>query len=295
MSKTADVLQAIWTDPWFLDLPTDAKCLYLWAITTDHGNQAGLFVIGRRVIEFETGMTAKRLDAALAETSGKLAYDEATGALWVVGKAKRVRAKTEQIAKSIRKAVVDCPLPTLAGEFVNKYGDHPWLKDHLADLPRSRQDSEILRTSPEPQPTSCEVAGLGQGLKEEQHGPSRPRAKVARFNGKPVPPVRQALAEHVLADFNAQVGTSFGAWTADSHASDSLTRIIGALTRWPDELTADYCHRLIAATLREQWWDGPATVGVVFGPKVIERNMARLAAAGPRRTSVVASLTGAAR
>lgn len=168
MSKTADVLQAIWTDPWFLDLSTEAKCLYLWAITTDHGNQAGLFVVSRRVMEFETGMNDERLTGALAELEGKLVYERETGTLWVVGKAKRVRAKTEQIAKSIGRAVADCPSLTIKRDFVSKYEVHAWLSEVLVNLKESTPESQNVEPHPNLTRTSGEVPGLCLGLKEEK-------------------------------------------------------------------------------------------------------------------------------
>lgn len=163
MARTADVHQSIWSDPWFVDLPPDGKLLYLWAITTDHGNLAGLFTVSPRMISFETGLTRSRLAKALESLRGKLAYRESSGALWVVGRAKRVRSKTEQIAKSIARAVEECPEPDLQAAFVTKYGESAWLRGPLGDLALEREKSE-------PQPNLTEVPSLSISQRGTENG-----------------------------------------------------------------------------------------------------------------------------
>jgi len=37
-------------------------------------------------------------------------------------------------------------------------------------------------------------------------------------------------------------------------------------------------RRVIDATLEAPWWDGPPSVGVIFGPAVIEKSIARASA-----------------
>ena len=172
MGKTADVQQAIWADPWFQALPPDAKLLYLWAITTDHGNLASLFTVALPMIQVETGLTPQRLSNALDQLDGKLAYRRESGALWVVGRAKRVRSKTAQIAKSIAKAVSECPEPEFQAAFMAKYGTSQWLSPFLSDLALQADSSEphpnLTRTSPEvPSQSQSQVVA---SVFEEQNG-----------------------------------------------------------------------------------------------------------------------------
>lgn len=132
---------------------------------------------------------------------------------------------------------------------------------------------------------------------KENNSNAPSRASRVTYKRKVVPEARVTLATVVLSHFNAQACTDYGPWTGTGVPSDSLTRIIGALTAWPEKLTGSYCRELIEHTLRSPWWDGAPTVGVVFGPGAIEGNMARLDAkrAGgngsrSRRTDVRAEL-----
>lgn len=147
MAKTADVQQAIWADPWFLELPPDGKLLYMWAITTTHGNLAGLFVVALPVIQFETGLTPARLEKALEACDGKLFYRAESGVMWVVGRAKNVRSKTTQIAKSIARSVAECPEPEFQRAFLDKYGTNQWLAEALSSLALEAGNSEAHRGS----------------------------------------------------------------------------------------------------------------------------------------------------
>ena len=153
MGKTADVHQSIWSDPWFADLSVEAKLLYFWAITNEHANLAGIYIVGRRLIEFESGLTSSRFERAIAELQGKLVYDESTGTIWVVGRVKRVRSRTAQIAKSIARAVEECEVSEIRTAFLAKYGCERWLEPALGDLASQAGNGEphprFTRTSPE--------------------------------------------------------------------------------------------------------------------------------------------------
>jgi len=157
MAKTADVIQSIWGDPWFLRMSVDGKCLYLWAITNEHGNLAGLYTVAAPMIQLETGLTPARFKAALEDCGDKLFYREETGAVWVKGRAKRVRSKTSQIAKSIIKAVEECPEDDFKAAFVQKYGSERWLSNAF-------EDSALQAFFGEPHPNLSEVHSQSHSL-----------------------------------------------------------------------------------------------------------------------------------
>lgn len=188
------------------------------------------------------------------------------------------------------KAAVD------AGLFVKAPGGY-MIRDYL-DHNTSREDVEERRGKERGKKagiprgnTPGNPQGNGRGIPRDsdtqilKDPPKPPQGgSVVKFNRKPVPPARLALAVTILNDFNAQAGTTFTAYRGDGSPSDSLTRIIGALTHFPDRLDADTAHRLTATALKSRWWgNSPAAVGVVFGPGVIEQNLARLAATGVQR------------
>lgn len=103
--------------------------------------------------------------------------------------------------------------------------------------------------------------------RDQDQGPplSPPGGKSIRFDRKPVPPDRLALAERLLADFNVQASTSYGAFTGGEKPSEGLKRIIGALTNRP-EVDEPWARRAVAWQLARPYWDGPAHPGVVYGP-----------------------------
>lgn len=183
MAKTADVLMAIWADPWFADLSLDAQHLYLWAITNEHSNLAGCYVVARRLIEFESKLTSTRFDKALAELDGKMIYDEETGTVWVRGRVKWARSKTTQIAKSIVRAVAECALPQVKADFMAKYGSEAWLSEAIAN-------SALSAVSGEPHPSLGEAPSQSQGLSQSQ---SQKNPRDVEF-------------EEWLADFHAVTG-----------------------------------------------------------------------------------------
>jgi hypothetical protein len=95
--------------------------------------------------------------------------------------------------------------------------------------------------------------------------------EVVRFDRKPVPASRLELAERILAEFNRQAGTGYGAYTGRGKPSEDLRRLIGALTDATPALEFDEAARMITVALANPYWEGRPHTGVVFGPKVAGR------------------------
>ncbi|HEV2125883.1 MAG TPA: hypothetical protein VGW38_24260, partial [Chloroflexota bacterium] len=74
----------------------------------------------------------------------------------------------------------------------------------------------------------------GQDSTEEKNPPTPQGGKVVTFDRRPVPRHRLETSERLLYAFNARAGTDYGAYTGDGKPSESLRRIIGALTRHPN-------------------------------------------------------------
>ena len=123
---------------------------------------------------------------------------------------------------------------------------------------------------------------------EEKTPPTPQGGHVVTFRRRRVPADQLATAERALAAFNQQTSQHIGAYRSDGRPSDALTRILGAITDKPEKLTGDYCERLVTTTLNRRWWgNDPATVGVIFGPGVIDRNIAAVDGTGVRSLSSV--------
>lgn len=106
---------------------------------------------------------------------------------------------------------------------------------------------------------------------EVEHPPKPPQGgEVVTFERRPVTPDRLALARRLLDEFNGAASTDYGAFTAQGKPSESLKRIIGALTRSAD-LTFEDGAAAIRWRLANPFWEGKAHPGVVFGPGVFDQ------------------------
>src|SRR4051812_16037005 len=88
--------------------------------------------------------------------------------------------------------------------------------------------------------------------------------------------VPQWAAERSLAAlvaFNDYAGMRLQPFRHNGAPSEHLTRITGAVLDHPD-VTDDEWRAVCQRTLSAPWWDGPPTVGVVFGPRCVDRNIA---------------------
>jgi len=106
-----------------------------------------------------------------------------------------------------------------------------------------------------------------------------------KIGGKPVSAERWHLTRAVLGLYNAATGSHLGAVTGSGDPSESAKRIYGVVTAWP-QLTLEDHERIIEVTLREPWWEGAPSVGVIYGPRVFERNLERSSATNGRGRTV---------
>jgi len=93
-----------------------------------------------------------------------------------------------------------------------------------------------------------------------------------RYGKSAVPAAQLALAEQALAFFNQYSGSQLRARKGNGQPSESLKRIIGAVLAYPD-VPLEGWRAAIEAALAEPWWQGRPSVGCVFGPNVVERNL----------------------
>lgn len=119
-------------------------------------------------------------------------------------------------------------------------------------------------------------AGLFDG---SNGGEIVPRVQVpppVKHGRKVVPPTLVTDAMRALAYFNERTGRKCEPFTGRGKPSESLSRIIGAMLDWP-AVRIEW-RRMIDRSLVDPWWDGPASTGCIFGPKVVEQSLARAAA-----------------
>lgn len=274
MARREDIDTGIWNDPDFLALSPEAKLVYLHSFTNSRCGMAGLYMVISNAIQMETGLTAKRLDAALTELREARFVHYDGRWMWVRTRIKHLRSTGINIAKSIRSDVERAGTHEYAARLVHTYGDIDWMKglldpfkkalpnplDPLDPLEGSQGRAGLLR-SPNPAKTTA--------------------APPVKFEDKIVPQPTLLIAEMLLADFNRAASTQYKPLNAKGQPTDALKRILGALTD-DDRINGEVGRRMISAAFRSPWWQGQATTGVVFGPRTRERYLAEaMATNGP--------------
>jgi hypothetical protein len=96
-------------------------------------------------------------------------------------------------------------------------------------------------------------------------------ATAVRYGRDVVPTEVVSDAMAALEHFNAATGRACRPFTERGKPSESLKRILGAMLDYPQ--ARGLAPAMIDAALRDPWWSGPASTGVIFGPNVVERSI----------------------
>ena len=68
----------IWDDPWFLELESDAKLLFVYLFSNKRTNMIGLYELSPRQMAFETGLALAQ--KIVLDHGGDIAVQSAAGA-----------------------------------------------------------------------------------------------------------------------------------------------------------------------------------------------------------------------
>jgi DNA-binding PadR family transcriptional regulator len=120
--------------------------------------------------------------------------------------------------------------------------------------------------SPQPSLEPSEPSEGDTGTRED-----RPRSVTFRSKKVPAPVVDVAC--RATSYFAARTHQTVKLVDATGAATDSLKRVAGAMLAHPELADPEFAKRAIDFALAAPWWkdEGPPGVGVVFGPKVVER------------------------
>lgn len=179
MSRREDIDNAIWHDPDFAELSSDARYLYLWSFTNPRCNMSGLYKLALAPVPAETGLTMKRVEDALGELAEATFAYYRDGVLWVRSRVAHLRSTNPNMAKSIAKDLgklaEDHPLRVA---FLQKYRLTPWLREQLEPLPIPKPKSEtVSERSRNGQET---VQGKGKGMGSGVVGEEAPTPEPSR-------------------------------------------------------------------------------------------------------------------
>jgi hypothetical protein len=203
MSRNEDFDNGIWSNPDFEELSRGAAWLYIWSWTNPRCDMAGIYKVGRRAMT-ESRVELVELDGALAELAAAAFAFYEQGVLWVCSRVQRLRSKSPKMAISVARDFAKIPPEhPLHRRWLDRYGDHAWLRAALHDA----------------------LEDLGRGAREV---PAKPDAAPAR--------------EHLPATLPTPPQTSLGTGTgtatdpdptdaeASAHA-DRLHPVLAVLTR----------------------------------------------------------------
>lgn len=269
MSRIEDFDTATWTEDPFASLSAPAKLVFVWSRTNLGCGMAGLYRTRVAQIAFETGHSSEQVTAALAELAEHdlVYFDAATGVLWNVERARRLRRRFDRMARSVARDVAKIPADhPLRIRFLEVYAEQPWLRDELRPLKFDRTSGELLET-PDSQGksenfsgTSPDVPGEGEGInvseKEGVQGPAAaPGARESRRRGvdhdelpADFPAHLAPVADQVLAGLRAIHERT----CRDTSAAPTLHRVGLALTAFPHVDHVPAVHEL------EMWATNPA-------------------------------------
>jgi len=99
------------------------------------------------------------------------------------------------------------------------------------------------------------------------------RPLLLKYRGKPVPEKRAVDACQLVRIYARHAKQPTALFNRDGSPSEALKRVIGALTTH-DDVTFDTWSSMVPKVLARPWWDGKPSIGVVFGPKVVDGNLA---------------------
>ncbi|CAA9323122.1 MAG: hypothetical protein AVDCRST_MAG68-2085 [uncultured Gemmatimonadetes bacterium] len=165
MSRSEDFDSEFWSDPDVAELSPTARYLYVWTWTNPRCNMSGVYRVTRGLIAAETGLRGEELDEAFAELEAhRFAFYDGK-VVWVRSRVKRLRQKTENIAKSIvahvAKVSADHPYRVA---FLAEYGapTSRWalLRDALSGL--SAEGQETVGDTQESSDVSSDSATVGR-------------------------------------------------------------------------------------------------------------------------------------
>lgn len=109
MFRTIDC--GTWSDPWFAELESDAKLLFLYLFTNPRTTPCGAFEITVRQITFDTGLASDRIGSLLGQLKDKVEWWPDLNVVWLRNFYRRQAANSnaETYKKAAKKALEIMP------------------------------------------------------------------------------------------------------------------------------------------------------------------------------------------
>lgn len=218
MARSEDVLTSIWSDKDFLSLSGPARGVFLWSFTNSRTGVAGIYRVAPQLIAVESGWEGEQLEAALAELQAKrfLFYDG--DVMFVRTRVKRLRTKSDTIAKSIGRALEEIGAHPFVAMWWQENGGYEWITKVVDRVDTANPDDPCM-THPvaHPEPTSGFLGEWkGEGEKGGVGGKKR-RQRTKPNPNEPPPDFPDDLRPHLAAAHPVIGGL------AERHGADAVT------------------------------------------------------------------------
>lgn len=125
MAKQRYINTKFWSDNWVIELDPIERYLFLYFLTNEHTNIAGIYELPLRTMAFETGMDKEMLGKILPRFKGKVYYIDG----WVyIKNFSKHQAVNDSVTKGIKAA-----LETVPKEIMDKVNSLDTVSDTLSD------------------------------------------------------------------------------------------------------------------------------------------------------------------
>jgi hypothetical protein len=161
MAEYRTLKMDFWSDPFVEDLPSAAKLLYLYLITSPHTNNLGVLEITRRRIAYETGLDEADVNLHLAqlEASGKLFCVD--GVIWIANFVRHQTSTSPKTLTTLRRMAAGIRSKRLSG-IIRKW--YPHLFGDAADSVSEGGNSDQI-----PYAYPIDMVCIPSGEKEKLH------------------------------------------------------------------------------------------------------------------------------
>lgn len=123
-----------WDDPFFQGLSPLARYLFIYLWTNTHRNISGMYVITKKTISDETGLTEKQINSLFKNLHPKIKYDDERSICWVIKHTRRQFLRYGKISQRLRQGI---------RKHVLKLRWHPFFRDYAAAYPEIFLQEEI--------------------------------------------------------------------------------------------------------------------------------------------------------
>ena len=141
MAEYRTLKMDFWSDPFVEDLPSAAKLLYVYLITSPHTNNLGVLEITRRRIAYETGLDEATVDLHLAQLEESEKLFSVDGLIWLTNFVRHQTSTSPKILTTLRRMAAGIRSKRLSG-IIRKW--YPHLFGEAADMVSEGENSDPI-------------------------------------------------------------------------------------------------------------------------------------------------------